>query len=361
MQGFRPKSPPYEGPVDFEPYPVGYVELPGEVKVESLLVDVAAEHLRDRHGDGVGDHSVRVHRDGRALVTFAFRPTPAQRSVGRRGGAPDRRLPGVRGQVPRLRLRPPRAAEASRRGRAHPGPGRSALRRLEAITAADFLVTYTCDVRPSTEEQQAIRDWVNRGGRWLALHGTNCTLDPPTGSDGGLYSAPRVFPVWADTLGSQFVSHPPIEPYVVTRSPGAATDPLVAGIEPFEANDELYLMEHHGDLIPLLETRWTGSTRGFAEADWPDDTPRLVLYRRPLGRRRGRVLHARPLPQPLGHDPPAPQRSSLADGRTRFMERARVHGDPSPRRGVGEGVGGSTRPQIALKLGGPVVMTEPSG
>ena len=154
---------------------------------------------------------------------------------------------------------------------------------LASITSADFLVTYTCDLRPSMEEQQVIRDWVTRGGRWLALHGTNCTLDPPTGADGGLYTAPRVLPVWADTLGSQFVSHPPIEPYVVSRSPGAATDPLVAGIESFEANDELYLMEHHGDLIPLLETRWTGSTRGFAEADWPDDAPRLVLYRRPLG------------------------------------------------------------------------------
>ena len=40
VQGFRPKSPPYEGPVDSQPYPVGYVELPGEVRVETLLVDV---------------------------------------------------------------------------------------------------------------------------------------------------------------------------------------------------------------------------------------------------------------------------------------------------------------------------------
>ena len=42
-------------------------------------------------------------------------------------------------------------------------------------------------------------------------------------------------------------------------------------------------MEHHGDVVPLLETRWTGTTRGFADAEWPDDEPRLVLYRRPLG------------------------------------------------------------------------------
>jgi type 1 glutamine amidotransferase len=155
---------------------------------------------------------------------------------------------------------------------------------VEAITASDFLVTYTCDVRPSADEQRAIRAWVERGGRWLALHGTNCALDPPAGDDGGVYTAPRVFPEWVDTLGSQFLSHPPIAPYVVSRSAGADGDPLVDGLGPFETgDDELYLMEHHGDVIPLLETRWTGTTRGFADADWPDDDPRLVLFRRPVG------------------------------------------------------------------------------
>src|SRR2546430_13083071 len=37
------------------------------------------------------------------------------------------------------------------------------------IAASDFLVSYTCDVRPSEAAQEAIRDWVERGGRWLAL------------------------------------------------------------------------------------------------------------------------------------------------------------------------------------------------
>ena len=134
-----------------------------------------------------------------------------------------------------------------------------------------------------------IRRFVERGGRWLALHGTNCTLDPPTDSTGGLYSAPRVVPVWADTLGSQFLSHPPIEPYVVNRSPGAAADPLVAGIESFEANDELYLMEHHGDLIPLLETSWTGTTRGFAE---------LVRFGTAFGAKAGTMMGLSGLGEP---------------------------------------------------------------
>jgi uncharacterized protein len=159
---------------------------------------------------------------------------------------------------------------------------------IDSITSSDFLVTYTCDVRPSTVEQEAIRDWVVRGGRWLALHGTNCALDPPP-PEGGLFTAPRVFSVWFDTLGSQFLSHPPIEPYVVRRTPDATEDPLVAGIEAFEARDELYLMQHHGDVIPLLVTHWSGTTRGFADAEWPDDEPRLVLYRRPLG--EGEVVY----------------------------------------------------------------------
>ena len=74
IQGFRPKSPPYEGPAEFEPYPVGYVELPGEVKVESLLVEVATDQLQI----GMQMELVIVPFSStvsdQPLVTFAFRP-----------------------------------------------------------------------------------------------------------------------------------------------------------------------------------------------------------------------------------------------------------------------------------------------
>jgi len=160
---------------------------------------------------------------------------------------------------------------------------------VEAIVASRFLVTYTCDIRPTGSEQEALRAWVEGGGRWLALHGTNAAFDPPAALGQGLFETPRCFPVFADTLGSQFLSHPAIGPYRVTVSPGAERDPLVEGIEPFDAEDELYLCEYHGEVVALLETRWTGTTQGFAEADWPVDEPRLVLYRRPLG--RGEVLY----------------------------------------------------------------------
>jgi uncharacterized OB-fold protein len=45
VQGFRPK-PPYAGPEDFEPYGVGYVELPGEVRVEARLTVADPDRLR---------------------------------------------------------------------------------------------------------------------------------------------------------------------------------------------------------------------------------------------------------------------------------------------------------------------------
>lgn len=160
---------------------------------------------------------------------------------------------------------------------------------VESITAADLLVTYTCDVRPTEAEQQALRAWVEGGGRWFALHGTNSAFDPPPALGRGVFGTPRCFPVFAETLGSQFLSHPAIDPYRVTVSPGAEDDVLVVGIEVFEANDELYLCEYLADVVPLLETRWTGTTEGFATAEWPDDQARLVMYRRPLG--AGEVLY----------------------------------------------------------------------
>jgi uncharacterized OB-fold protein len=39
VQRFRPKTPPYAGPDAFAPWIVAYVELPGQVIVETRLVD----------------------------------------------------------------------------------------------------------------------------------------------------------------------------------------------------------------------------------------------------------------------------------------------------------------------------------
>jgi type 1 glutamine amidotransferase len=159
------------------------------------------------------------------------------------------------------------------------------------LERATILVSYTCDVRPSERAQRTIRDWVEGGGRWLALHGTHTALEQTP--DG--WATPRVHPRWADTLGSQFIAHPPIQPYTVEVSEPSHW--LVAGVDAFEATDELYLSEYpdRDALVPLLHTTFQGTARGFVESDWTDCDPQhLVMYLRPLG--NGGVLY-----NTLGH------------------------------------------------------------
>lgn len=67
VQGFRPKSPPYDGPEAFEPFALGYVELPGEVIVEARLT--LSQNLKI----GMPMELAIIPFD-EARSTFAFRP-----------------------------------------------------------------------------------------------------------------------------------------------------------------------------------------------------------------------------------------------------------------------------------------------
>ena len=75
-QEFPPPSPPYAGPTGdaFGPFGVGYVELDGEVKVETRLTEAEPEAL----GIGMAMELVllpfRTDEHGNEVVTFAFRP-----------------------------------------------------------------------------------------------------------------------------------------------------------------------------------------------------------------------------------------------------------------------------------------------
>jgi uncharacterized protein len=151
---------------------------------------------------------------------------------------------------------------------------------VDALAQADLLVTYTCNVRPAAAEQAALVEFVERGGRWLALHGTSSAIDPPA-EPSAVFRTPRVLGEVATVLGNQFLAHPPIAPYRVEVTDPA--HPLVRGIEPFEVRDELYVLELHPPLEVLLHTRFTGPCRGFAEGDVTDDEARPVLYLRHSG------------------------------------------------------------------------------
>lgn len=172
-------------------------------------------------------------------------------------------------------------------------------RDCSGIAAADFLITYTCDVIPKSAEQGALRSFLGAGRRWLALHGTNSVLRFVKGTG---WEAPRTAPEFMAMLGSQFLAHPPIKPYRVEVSD--ASHPLVAGIAPFEVDDELYLSEYHGEHHVLLHTNFRGEAPGFAARHWPgagsdaDSTPvsdrQMVLYLHPHA--GGEVLYCT-----LGH------------------------------------------------------------
>jgi uncharacterized protein len=151
----------------------------------------------------------------------------------------------------------------------------------DALGTADLLITYTCDRRPDPAQQRRLVDWVEAGGRWLALHGTNSAIDAPEPGGERLFRTPRALGPVAEVLGSQFLGHPPIAPHQV--EPTRPEHPLVQGIEPFEATDELYISELHPPMEVLLHTRYTGPCRGFEEGETTDDEPRPVLYLKRTG------------------------------------------------------------------------------
>jgi uncharacterized OB-fold protein len=73
-QEFAPPAPPYAGPTGaaFVPYGVGYVELGGEVRVETRLT--TTEGLRIGMDMELVVVPFRTDSDGNDVVTFAFRP-----------------------------------------------------------------------------------------------------------------------------------------------------------------------------------------------------------------------------------------------------------------------------------------------
>ncbi len=154
---------------------------------------------------------------------------------------------------------------------------------LGAIGAADLLITYTCDVLPDVTQSTALEQFLKRGGRWLALHGTNALL---RFADDGVCETPDEAPEFMDLLGTQFAGHPPIAPFKVevTRS----DHPMTQGLRAFRVEDELYLSHRRADIDVLLHTSFTGSCPEFRNSEW--DEPEVpVLYERKVG--EGAVLY----------------------------------------------------------------------
>jgi uncharacterized OB-fold protein len=80
-QSFPPPS-PYSGASgrDFVPFGVGYVELPGEVKVEARLTESSPDVLATGMEMELVLVPFRTDDDGNEVVTFAFRPVNGEKS-----------------------------------------------------------------------------------------------------------------------------------------------------------------------------------------------------------------------------------------------------------------------------------------
>lgn len=155
------------------------------------------------------------------------------------------------------------------------------------LDACKLLITYTCDLMPTAAEVAAICAWVERGGRWLALHGTNSILEFTAGG----VATPETQPELMQMLGTQFKAHPPIGPFrVEVVEPDHA---LCQGIADFDVVDELYLSKTLSPIRTLMRTTFTGEATGFVDTAWTDaEVP--ILYLRDLG--QGQILY-----NTLGH------------------------------------------------------------
>ncbi len=103
-----------------------------------------------------------------------------------------------------------------------------------------LLITYVAGPHPNEEQNQLIRQWLEAGGRWLALHGTSGGKAVPVGEQRNVRKMVKAS--HHATLGSFFLNHPPLRKFQVnvTDREHVLTKDLPTS---FEVMDELYLIE----------------------------------------------------------------------------------------------------------------------
>ena len=147
---------------------------------------------------------------------------------------------------------------------------------VDAINAAKLLITYTCDLCPTPEQQAGLKRFLEGGGRWFALHGTNALIEFVGDSqslDGldlpGKPDTPDVAPELMAMLGSRFVAHPSIQPLQIRVSD--PEHPLVSGIDDFTVDDEPYYCEYFDNNHVLLEASYNEPSHGYVQSDFGTD------------------------------------------------------------------------------------------
>lgn len=155
----------------------------------------------------------------------------------------------------------------------------------QAIKQSKLLITYTCDLRPTKQEQEGLSEFLDAGGKWFALHATNALLDFVDGKP----DTPDVAPLFMSLLGSRFIAHPANQQISIRVTDVA--HPLTQSIEDFVVEDEEpYYCEPTGDQLVLLEASYNEPSVGYVRSDYGTDRdshPQMYIH--PHG--RGEVLY----------------------------------------------------------------------
>ncbi len=159
------------------------------------------------------------------------------------------------------------------------------------LPTCQLLITYVAGPYPSDEQNQLIRQWLEDGGRWLALHGTSGGKAAPVGEDRRVRKMVKLS--HHVTLGGFFLNHPPLRKFRVdvTDQTHVLTKDLPVS---FEVMDELYLIELQdpatSQVLLTTELAKDPSPPGFGfvyEKDTsllPDGKTRVLGYVREVGK-----------------------------------------------------------------------------
>lgn len=155
------------------------------------------------------------------------------------------------------------------------------------IRDCQFLVTYTAGPFADDKQSEVIQEWLNAGGRWLALHGSSGGKAVRI-NDKGMRR--WVKSKYHEVLGGFFLTHPPIREFTVDVSD--QNHPLTRGLPAsFRIQDEPYMIEViHEDTQILLTTseirapRYVAEIYGEDSSLLPDGKNRALGYVRQVGR-----------------------------------------------------------------------------
>jgi hypothetical protein len=157
------------------------------------------------------------------------------------------------------------------------------------LPASKLLITYVAGPYPEATQCEALRAWLERGGHWLALHGTSGGRAQRVE---GMRQRRTVKMAHHALLGCFFLTHPPICRIRVDVAPGL--HPVTHGLgTSFTVEDEPYFIE----LQDPGATRVLLTAAYGASGDWPvterlygadtsllsDGRTRVLGYVRPLG------------------------------------------------------------------------------